>query len=67
VRAHDWRGTLRHMWADACGTGAAELSLLDVGCGAGAFTAALAASGALLDRPAEVGSSPGRSDPSPLT
>jgi 2-polyprenyl-3-methyl-5-hydroxy-6-metoxy-1,4-benzoquinol methylase len=48
VRTHDWRGALRHMRADAASKGAGELSLLDVGCGAGAFTAALAASGSLI-------------------
>jgi H+-transporting ATPase len=49
VRSHDWRGTLSSIKDEARRRGKGEVSVLDVGCGAGAFTAALAASGALLD------------------
>lgn len=51
ARTQDWRRALGQMRTAALAGGTAELSLLDVGCGAGAFTAALAASGALTDDP----------------
>ena len=50
VRSHDWRRTLGAVKEEARRRGRLEVSVLDVGCGAGAFTAALAASGALLPR-----------------
>ena len=50
VRSHDWRRTLGAVKEEARRRGRSEVSVLDVGCGAGAFTAALAASGALLPR-----------------
>ena len=50
VRSHDWRRTLIAVKEEARRRGRLEVSVLDVGCGAGAFTAALAASGALLPR-----------------
>ena len=49
VRARDWRGAFASMAACAASRGDAALAMLDVGCGGGAFLAALAASGALLD------------------
>ena len=47
VAARDWRDAFARVADEARADGRRELKILDVGCGAGAFLAALAASGAL--------------------